>query len=192
MNQEKRPITLEDILRLKRAERPPAEFWESFDRELRAKQLAALVEKRPWWRSLPRAFSLSGFTRFHLPVGATAVLAITFLATRLLFQRGRIDTDGAADRINALLEHAGPFPEAEDWLAELEGRTEPSAVPKEALENAPKAADTDGEEKTSPTHRPPSLSQRPPSHAPSVPRARSGASGRDDPGVFGILEETSG
>ena len=98
-------------------------------------------------------------------------LAITFLATRLLFQRGRIDTDGAADRINALLEHAGPFPEAEDWLAELEGRTEPSAVPKEALEHAPKAADNDGEEKTSPSHRPPSLSQRPPSHAPSVPRA---------------------
>ena len=53
MNQEKRPITLEDILRLKRAERPPAEFWDSFDRQLRAKQLAALVEKRPWWRSLP-------------------------------------------------------------------------------------------------------------------------------------------
>jgi hypothetical protein len=91
-------------------------------------------------------------------------IAITFLATRLLFQRGRIDSDGAADRLNALLEHAESFPEAEDWLAELEGRTEPSAVPKDALERVPKEADGDSEEKTSPSHRPPS-------HAPSVPRA---------------------
>ena len=82
MNQDsnKRPVTLEDILRLKRAERPPAEFWDGFDRELRAKQLAALVEKRPWWRSAPALFS--GFSRYHLPLGATAVLAITFFATR--------------------------------------------------------------------------------------------------------------
>ena len=42
MNQEnKRPVTLEDLLRLKRAERPAAEFWVRFDRELRAKQEAA-------------------------------------------------------------------------------------------------------------------------------------------------------
>ena len=34
-----RPIVIEDLLRLKRAERPPAEFWSTFDRELRAKQL---------------------------------------------------------------------------------------------------------------------------------------------------------
>lgn len=81
MNHEsKRPITVEDLLRLKRAERPPAEFWDEFNRELRAKQLAALVEKTPWWRALPRAFA--GATRYALPVGATAVLAVTFFATR--------------------------------------------------------------------------------------------------------------
>ena len=74
-------VTLEDLLRLKRAERPPAEFWNQFERELRAKQLAALVVKRPWWRTLPaRAFA--GFSRYHLPLGATAVLAITFLSVR--------------------------------------------------------------------------------------------------------------
>jgi hypothetical protein len=78
MHQEhKRPVNLEDLLRLKRAERPPAEFWSQFDRELRAKQLAALVEKRPWWRTLPHAFG--GLARYHLPLGATAVLAITVL-----------------------------------------------------------------------------------------------------------------
>src|SRR5262245_42366635 len=68
----KRPVTLEDLLSLKRAERPPAEFWTRFERDLRAKQLAALVEKRPWWQSMPRLFA--GFSRYHLPIGATAVV----------------------------------------------------------------------------------------------------------------------
>ncbi len=81
MNQQsKRPVTIEDLLRLKRAERPSSEFWSEFDQELRAKQLAALVGKRPWWRSLPRAFH--GLGRYHLPLGATAVLAVTLLSIR--------------------------------------------------------------------------------------------------------------
>ena len=41
----KRSVSLEDLLRLKRAERPPESYWADFDRQLRAKQLAALVEK---------------------------------------------------------------------------------------------------------------------------------------------------
>lgn len=76
-----KPVTLEDLLRLKRTERPPAEFWPRFERELRAKQLAALVVKRPWWRTLP-VRTLSGLARFHLPLGATAVLALSFLTVR--------------------------------------------------------------------------------------------------------------
>jgi hypothetical protein len=74
----KRPVTLEDLLKLKRAELPPAEFWSQFDRELRAKQLAALVEQRPWWRTMPRFFA--GFSRYQLPLGATAVLALTLVS----------------------------------------------------------------------------------------------------------------
>ena len=81
MNHEsKRPITVEDLLQLKRAERPSAEFWTGFERDLRAKQLAALVEKRAWWRTTPRIFA--GFSRYHLPLGATAILALTFLSVR--------------------------------------------------------------------------------------------------------------
>jgi hypothetical protein len=80
MKESKRPVTVEDLLRFKRAERPPQEFWTRFDQELRAKQLSALVEKRPWWRSLPR--TLRGLARYNLPLGATAVLAITFLSIR--------------------------------------------------------------------------------------------------------------
>ncbi len=76
----KRPVTLEDLLRLKRAERPPAEFWSQFDRELRAKQLAALVEKRPWWRTVPDLFG--SLSRYHIPLGATAILALTVVTVR--------------------------------------------------------------------------------------------------------------
>lgn len=73
-------VTLEDLLRLKREERPAPEFWARFDRDLRAKQLAALVEKRPWWQGLP-AWTLN-WRRIHLPLGATAALALTLVSLR--------------------------------------------------------------------------------------------------------------
>lgn len=79
-HEDKRPVAIEDLLRLKRAERPPAEFWERFDRELRAKQLAALVQKRPWWQAMPRFVPV--WRRFRFPLGATAVLAVTFVSLR--------------------------------------------------------------------------------------------------------------
>lgn len=83
MNHERqRPVTLEDIIRLKRAERPSAEFWVQYDRELRAKQLAALVEKRPWWRTISLSHVFAGVRRFHLPLGAAAVLAVTIFSVR--------------------------------------------------------------------------------------------------------------
>lgn len=72
---DQRPVTLEDLLKLKRAERPSAEFWGEFDRQLRAKQLRALVEKRPWWHGLQEAFYSLG--RYRLPIGAVAAVAIT-------------------------------------------------------------------------------------------------------------------
>lgn len=76
----KTPVTLEDLLRLKRAERPAAEFWDRFDRELRTKQLAALVERKPWWKRVPQV--IAGVVRHPLPLGATAVLALSFVAVR--------------------------------------------------------------------------------------------------------------
>jgi hypothetical protein len=71
-------ITVEDLLRLKRAERPSDDFWQTFERELRQKQLTALMEKRSWWQEIP--FLLS--RRAYLPVGATAVLAFTLISVR--------------------------------------------------------------------------------------------------------------
>jgi hypothetical protein len=74
------PITIEDLLRLKRAERPPAEFWTTFDRELRAKQLSALVGKRPWWQNFPKAFPR--LFRYRIPLGASAVVALALISLR--------------------------------------------------------------------------------------------------------------
>lgn len=73
-------VTIEDLLRLKRAERPPASFWSDFDREMRAKQLAAIVEPRPWWAPLIRLNAR--FARYQMPVGATAILALTLVTVR--------------------------------------------------------------------------------------------------------------
>jgi len=69
----KRPVTLEDLLRIKRAERPSREFWTKFESELRAKQLAAIIGKRPWWQRL----SVATLTRRRVPLGATAALALS-------------------------------------------------------------------------------------------------------------------
>ncbi len=71
-------VTVEDLLQLKRAERPAPEFWSQFERELRQKQLTALLEKRPWWRELPQLLA----RRAYLPVGATAILAFTLVSVK--------------------------------------------------------------------------------------------------------------
>jgi len=73
-------VSIEDLLRLKRAERPPAEFWGEFDRQLRGKQLSALVAKRPWWQRLPRL--VPTLVRYRIVLGGTAVAALAFLTFR--------------------------------------------------------------------------------------------------------------
>ncbi len=79
-------VTLDDLLRIKRAERPPAEFWQQFDRDLRVKQLAAIVEPRPWWAPLIRVGTR--ISRYQLPVGATAILALSLVTVNEYRQPG--------------------------------------------------------------------------------------------------------
>lgn len=71
-------VTVEDLLRLKRAERPDPEFWNKFEVELRQKQLAALVQREPWWHRLPQLFA----RRAYVPIGAAAVLTVTLVSVR--------------------------------------------------------------------------------------------------------------
>lgn len=74
----KNTVSLEDLLKVKRAERPPAEFWAEFDREMRVKQLAAIVEPRPWWAPFIRVGAR--VSRYQLPIGAAAVLALSLVS----------------------------------------------------------------------------------------------------------------
>lgn len=73
-------VTLEQLLRVKRAERPQPEFWQQFEREMRVKQLAAIVEPRPWWAPFIRIGTR--VARYQVPVGATAIFALTLLTVR--------------------------------------------------------------------------------------------------------------
>ncbi len=75
---QKSKVTVEDLLRLKRAERPNPEFWSNFEQELRQKQLTALVQKRRWWHQLPLLLN----RRAYLPIGATAIVAFTLVTVR--------------------------------------------------------------------------------------------------------------
>jgi hypothetical protein len=73
-------VSLEELLRLKRAERPSQEFWVKFEQEMRQKQLTALVRKRRWWHDM----SLLLNRRTYMPAGATALVAIGLVSVRFL------------------------------------------------------------------------------------------------------------
>jgi len=141
-------VTIEDLLRLKRAERPPASFWSDFDREMRAKQLAAIVEPRPWWAPLIRLNAR--FARYQMPVGATAILALTLVTVReYRMPEGepsfvpathvaQLDAmPGPAVAIAADDESTLTTDEAEAMAAENRGGTESSAAPARGLDTMP-------------------------------------------------------
>ena len=65
-------INLEDLLRLKRSERPSEQFWNEFDRELHQRMLQTLVKKDPWYLQLMRVFS--GRILQSTAIAAAAVL----------------------------------------------------------------------------------------------------------------------
>lgn len=63
-------VTLEQLLQVKRLERPDPAFWEDFDSELHRRQLAALVDAQPWHARLGRGLLVA--LRRTLPIGAAA------------------------------------------------------------------------------------------------------------------------
>lgn len=97
--------SLEELIRVKRAERPPAEFWKRFEEELRAKQLAAIVERRPWWQSLTvllsgRRATLAGFG------AAAAVAAVAYL--RLPSNQTLVVAQAASPEVSAAVQRVTP------------------------------------------------------------------------------------
>lgn len=75
----KNKINVEDLLRLKRAERPDAAFWSDFDRDLHQRMLQTLVKKDPWYVQVMRG--LTGRIAQTSAVGAAAAF-IALIAIR--------------------------------------------------------------------------------------------------------------
>lgn len=81
--------SLEALLRVKRAERPDAGFWTEFERGMRQKQLAAIMEPKPWWLGL----SILGRKYAPLAGGLAAGAAAVLFA--MLLQSRSVDTTSA-------------------------------------------------------------------------------------------------
>ena len=69
-NAHDKEVKVEDLLRLKRAERPSEAFWNTFDRELHQRMLQTLVKKDPWYVQALRG--ISGRIAQTAAVGAAA------------------------------------------------------------------------------------------------------------------------
>ena len=69
-NAHDKEVKVEDLLRLKRAERPSEAFWNTFDRELHQRMLQTLVKKDPWYVQALRG--ASGRIAQTAAVGAAA------------------------------------------------------------------------------------------------------------------------
>ena len=136
-------VSLEDLLHLKRAERPTPEFWSNFERELRQKQLTALVQKHRWWHDVP---ALLG-RRIYLPAGAAAAVAFTLVAVRyhtpvnLAQAENSVPRLAAADSAIEMLPAtvvAAPENKYEEAIAPSRVATEsPSARPEMVVASAP-------------------------------------------------------
>jgi len=116
--EKKDSLNLEALLRLKRAERPQPEFWARFESELRTKQLAAIVAKRPWWHGFSRISA--AVSRNHLPIGATAVLALTWIGLHQ-FETPGVVSPAQPIHAGRMLATAAPAPAV---IGSLESRSE--------------------------------------------------------------------
>lgn len=82
----KTTVSVEDLLKLKRAEKPSNEFWARFERDLQQKQLQALVRPSLWERARSVFSSPRGSWRASTAVvGGAAVAAICVFAFLITF-----------------------------------------------------------------------------------------------------------
>lgn len=105
-----KPITVEQLLQLKRSERPEPEFWAKFDKELESKRLRALVQSDSLATRVLRWVRRTAYVA--VPLTATAALLFSVRGTDLI-----PTTDGA------------PLPQAADVSAPGEAGVLAAHVP---------------------------------------------------------------
>ena len=131
-----RKITVEDLIRLKKAERPPAEFWTRFESEMRSKQLSAIVNKRPWWQGLSIAVSV--VNRHQLQFGAAAALALTWAGVHYLTPSTQAVHSGiAAAPAARAIEHAAVASVPAPSLPAVVRESRPQAVAEVSPQESP-------------------------------------------------------
>ena len=101
-NSHEKEVKVEDLLRLKRAERPCEVFWNTFDRELHQRMLQTLVKKDPWYVQVLRG--VSGRIAQTAAVGAAAA----FLAL-MVMRPALVDSTRANGAYLALQKNASDF-----------------------------------------------------------------------------------
>lgn len=113
-------VTLEELLRFKRCERPAPEFWAEFERTLRQRQLAALVVRKSWWRSLAMINK-----RLSLPLGAAALLGLAYFT---VYQHAGHSAVASTKLDQAPARHVGVLTVRKSAVAVAEAATPVAAV----------------------------------------------------------------
>ena len=72
-------ISVEDLLRVKKSERPSREFWGDWQGQLKARVREAASVKRSWWKDVLPRFGIT-VARWHVAVGATALASLVIVA----------------------------------------------------------------------------------------------------------------
>ena len=110
-NSHEKEVKVEDLLRLKRAERPGEVFWNTFDRELHQRMLQTLVKKDPWYVQVLRG--VSGRIAQTAAVGAAAVFLALMVMRPALVDSTRANGAYLALQKNALdLVNSAPLVDA--------------------------------------------------------------------------------
>ncbi len=94
--------SLEALLRLKRAERPDEAFWSDFEVRMRQKQLAAIIEPKPWWLGASLALRKFSFPALAVTSGAAALFAVTVVRNDAPFADGGLASVSVAVQANDL------------------------------------------------------------------------------------------
>jgi len=101
-------VNVEDLLHLKRCERPGEAFWGKFDGELHQRMLQTLVKKDPWYLQLMRG--LSGRLAQSVAV-ASAAAFIGLLVVRSAFV-GTVSSEGTRVAENEVVANPSDAPNA--------------------------------------------------------------------------------
>ncbi len=77
-DREKRPVTVEDLLKIKRSERPRDDFWNGWQAQMRTRLNEARQEHRPWHKDFFHRLGIV-IARQQMSVGISCMLALGFV-----------------------------------------------------------------------------------------------------------------